>query len=239
MKPWEPLGRAPIPGTRGGGRSGTGAPDRAAAELLLWRRGDEFSIRISGYVSELMNSRQHGSEEALADYACQLIASRTGAQVLVGGLGMGFTLAAALRNLGPDATVTVAELVPEVVDWNRGPLGEVAGYPLNDPRTRIRVGDVAELLRESPGAFDAVLLDVDNGPEGMTSEGNDWLYAPAGLATIRAALRPGGVLAVWSVEAVPRFTAALNRAGFTVTVRTARARGDRGAKHTIWLARKA
>lgn len=236
MRPWVPLGRAPIPGTqRGGEADAVSGP----AELLLWRRGDEFSIRISGYVSELMNSRQHGSEEALADYACPLVAGRAGAQVLVGGLGMGFTLAAALRNVGPDATVTVAELVPEVVDWNRGPLGEVAGHPLNDPRTRVHVGDVAELLRAQAGTFDAILLDVDNGPEGMTSEGNDWLYAPAGLATIRAALRPGGVLAVWSVEAVPRFTTALNRAGFTVTVRTARARGDRGAKHTIWLARKA
>ncbi|MFC4425337.1 spermidine synthase [Deinococcus navajonensis] len=224
MKPWISLGRAPIPGS--------------TDELLLWRRGDEFSIRISGYVSELMNSRQHGSEEALATYACPAIADRAQAQVLVGGLGMGFTLAAALRSVGPDATVTVAELVPEVVEWNRGLLGEAAGHPLADPRARVELGDVAELIRARPRSFDAILLDVDNGPEGMTQEGNDWLYAPAGLRAIQAALTPGGVLAVWSVEAVPRFTSALNRAGFTVTVRTARARGDRGARHTIWLARK-
>ena len=217
-----PLGRAPIPGT--------------GDELLLWQRGDEFSIRISGYVSELMNSRQYGSEEALATYACPAIAQRPGAQVLVGGLGMGFTLAAALRSVGPDATVTVAELVPEVVEWNRGPLGSAAGHPLDDPRTRVEVGDVAQVIRRQPAAFDAILLDVDNGPEGMTQEDNDWLYAPKGLAAIRAALRPAGVLAVWSVEAVPRFTTALNRAGFKVNVRTARARGDRGAKHTIWIA---
>ncbi|GGK32562.1 hypothetical protein GCM10008955_28100 [Deinococcus malanensis] len=223
MKPWVPLGRAPIPGT--------------GDELLLWQRGDEFSIRISGYVSELMNSRQHGSEEALATYACPAIAQRADARVLVGGLGMGFTLAAALRSVGPDATVTVAELVPEVVEWNRGPLGSAAGHPLDDPRTRVAVGDVAQVIRCQPSAFDAILLDVDNGPEGMTQEDNDWLYAPKGLAAIRAALKPGGVLAVWSVEAVPRFTTALNRAGFTVHVRTARARGDRGAKHTIWIAR--
>lgn len=229
MKPWVPLGRAPIPGTLRHGK-----PD----ELLLWRRGDEFSIRIGGYVSELMNSRQHGSEEALATYTCPSVAAREGAHVLVGGLGMGFTLAAALRCAGPGATVTVAELVPEVVEWNRGPLGEVAGRPLGDPRTRVHVGDVGELLRRSPGAFDAVLLDVDNGPEGMTSEDNDWLYVPRGLAAIRAALRPGGVLGVWSVEAVPRFTAALNRAGFSVNVRAARARGGRGARHTIWVAHR-
>ncbi|MFC3833188.1 MULTISPECIES: spermidine synthase [Deinococcus] len=222
MKPWVPLGRATIPGS----------PDA----LELWQRGEEFSIRISGYVSELMNSRQHASEEALADYAVPLVAGRPHPHVLVGGLGMGFTLAAALRGLGQTGVVTVAELVPEVVEWNRGPLGEVAAHPLRDPRTRVHVGDVAGLLRASRQQFDAVLLDVDNGPEGMTHTGNDWLYAPKGLAAIRAALRPGGVLAVWSVEAVPRFTAALERAGYAVDVRRARAREARGGWHTIWVA---
>ncbi|WP_309570241.1 hypothetical protein [Deinococcus sp.] len=223
MKPYFMLGRAPIPGS----------PD----ELQLWQHDREFTIRISGYVSELMNSRQHASEEALAEYAVPLISGRSAAHVLVGGLGMGFTLAAALRVAGPDATVTVAELVPEVVEWNRGPLGEVAAYPLNDSRARVHVGDVGALIRKSARTFDAILLDVDNGPEGMTQSGNDWLYKAKGLAAIRTALRPGGILAVWSVEAVPRFTGALQRAGYSVDVRRARARGDKGAWHTIWIAR--
>ncbi|WP_216319136.1 spermidine synthase [Deinococcus aestuarii] len=224
MIPWKPLGRAPIPGT---GQS-----------LCLYRRGElpEFSIQISGYVSELMNSRQHASEDALAHLACAAVAGRAQPQVLVGGLGMGFTLAAALGTLGPAGVVTVAELVPEVVEWNKGPLGECAGYPLNDPRTRVHLGDVAELLRRGQGAYDAVLLDVDNGPEGMTHHGNDWLYSPQGLAAARRTLRPGGVLAVWSATPEPRFTTRLNRAGFRVEVHTVRARPGKGAHHTIWLA---
>ncbi len=222
MKPWVKLGRAPIPGS--------------SDALVLWQRGDEFSIRIAGYITELMNSRQHGSEEALADLICPRIAGRTRAQVLVGGLGMGFTLAAALRSLGPDATVTVAELVPEVVDWNRGDLGACAGRPLDDLRARVALGDVGALVRESPDTYDAILLDVDNGPEGMTHHDNNWLYSARGLAALKLALRPGGVLGVWGVENVPRFTAALKRAGFTVEVMAARARGDRGPKHTVWVA---
>nr|WP_291422948.1 hypothetical protein [Deinococcus sp.] len=222
MKPWVSLGRAAIPGTQDA--------------LELWQREGEFSMRIAGYVTELMNSRQHGSEEALATYTCPLVASRPAPRVLVGGLGMGFTLAAALSSLGPDAQVTVAELVPEVVEWNRGPLGECAGRPLDDPRTRVHVGDVGRLVRESPGLFDAVLLDVDNSPEGMTHQDNDWLYSAGGLRSIALSLRPGGVLGVWSVEDVPRFTAALRRARFGVEVRRARARGERGAWHTIWVA---
>ncbi|BDP41843.1 hypothetical protein DAETH_18120 [Deinococcus aetherius] len=224
MIPWVPLGRAPIPGT-----------DQS---LCLYRRGElpEYSIQISGYVSELMNSRQHASEDALAHLACAVIAGRSSPHVLVGGLGMGFTLAAALGSLGPGATVTVAELVPEVVEWNRGPLGDCAGRPLEDPRTRVHVGDVAELLRTREAAFDAVLLDVDNGPEGMTHQANSWLYSPGGLAAARRTLRPGGVLAVWSATPDPRFTNRLRRAGFRVEVRTARARPGKGAHHTIWLA---
>lgn len=224
MKPWIPLGQANIPGS--------------TDSLLLWQRGDEFSIRIKGYITELMNSRQHGSEEALASYVCPKIAERPGAQVLVGGLGMGFTLAAALKTLGADAAVTVAELVPEVVDWNRGPLGECAARPLDDPRTRVHIGDVGELIRATTNGFDAVLLDVDNGPEGMTHEDNNWLYTPQGLAAIKKSLSAGGYLGVWSVEKSPRFTSLLNRAGFKVNVLSARARGDRGPKHTIWVAQK-
>lgn len=223
MKPWVPLGRAPIPGSRD--------------ELQLWQRDAEFSIRVSGAAYDLMNSRQHASEEALADLSLPLIAGREAPRVLIGGLGMGFTLAAALRALPADAQVTVAELVPEVVTWNHGPLGEVAGHPLNDPRTRVTVGDVGAVMRAAPEHFDAVLLDVDNGPEGMTRSGNDGLYGPRGLANARAALRPGGVLAVWSVDEVPRFTAALGRSGFEVQVRRVRARGTKGGGHTVWLAR--
>lgn len=222
MKPWELLGRAVIPGTDG--------------EMRLSRREGEFSIHLSTQTSELMNSRMHASEDALADLACAAIAGRARPHVLVGGLGMGFTLAAALRGVGPGGTVTVAELVPEVVEWNRGPLGECAGRPLEDPRTRVHVGDVAELLRGGHSTYDAVLLDVDNGPEGMTHHGNDWLYSPQGLAAARRTLRPGGVLAVWSATPEPRFTTRLNRAGFRVEVHTVRARPGKGAHHTIWLA---
>lgn len=224
MIPWAPLGRAPIPGT-----------DQS---LCLYRRGEllEFSIQISGYVSELMNSRQHASEDALAELACAAVAGRPAPHVLVGGLGMGFTLAAALKALGPSGVVTVAELVPEVVDWNKGPLGECAGYPLRNPRTRVHVGDVAELLRRGQAAYDAVLLDVDNGPEGMTHHGNDWLYSPAGLSAAQRTLRPGGVLAIWSATPEPRFTTRLKGAGFRTEVHTVRARPGRGAHHTIWLA---
>ena len=228
MIPWTALGRAPIPGSSD--------PDNPE-ELCLFRRGDEFSIRISGYLSELMNSRRHASEEALAELACALIAGRARPRVLVGGLGMGFTLAATLRATGPGAEIVVAELVPEVVDWNKGPLGACAGHPLSDARTQVHVGDVAELLQRVD-AFDAVLLDVDNGPEGMVRRENDRLYSAAGLAATLKALRPGGVLAVWSVEPDPAFSARLKKAGFRVKVETARAREGKGARHTIWLAQK-
>ncbi|GGR02410.1 hypothetical protein [Deinococcus ruber] len=227
MLPWTLLGRAPIPGTQ----------DR----LLLWQRGDEFSIRISGYVSELMNSRLHGSEEALATQACTLLGNPQAARVLVGGLGMGFTLAAALRAVGEAGSAVVAELVPEVVEWNRGALGAAAGRPLDDPRVSVLISDVAEVIRAARADYDAVLLDVDNGPEGMTQQENNWLYTPAGLAAARRALRPGGVLAVWSAEQDTGFTARLTAAGYAVQVRTVHARTDksgrgRGARHTIWLA---
>ncbi len=225
MIPWELLDRAPIPGS--------------ADELLLWRRGDEFSIRISGYASELMNSRLFTSEQMLAKLACAVIAGRPALHVLIGGLGMGFTLGAALGALGAQARVTVAELVPQVVEWNRGPLGERTGRPLDDARCEVRVADVAAVLRGAQGRYDAVLLDVDNGPEGMTHAGNGWLYGAAGLGVIRGALTPGGVLAVWSAEPDPAFEARLARAGFAVTPHIVRARPGKGARHTIWLARTA
>lgn len=224
--PWVPLARAAIPGTD--------------QELCLYRRGEqlEFSIQISGYISELMNSRMHASEDALAELGCALIAGRPAPHVLVGGLGMGFTLAAALKALGPRGVVTVAELVPEVVEWNKGPLGACAAFPLRDSRTRVHVGDVAELLRRGHANYDAVLLDVDNGPEGMTHHGNDWLYSPSGLAAAQRTLRPGGVLAIWSATPDTRFTRRLQQAGFRVEVQTVRARPGKGTRHTIWLAHR-
>lgn len=223
MIAWEEIGRASIPGSRD--------------ELILSRRGSEYSIKISGYVSELMNSRVHGSEDALAEYACALLPDREHASVLIGGLGMGFTLAAALQALGEGATVTVAELVPEVFEWNQGPLSMCAGYPLKDPRARVQLTDVAELLKAGRATYDAILLDVDNGPEGMTHSDNDWLYSLPGLRAARQALKPQGVLAVWSAEGDDRFTARLSKAGFNVDTRTARDRPGKGARHTIWLAR--
>lgn len=223
MAKFELIGTATIPGQ--------------GSELRLLRRDSEFSIKIAGKTGELMNSRLHGSEDALAELACQPLASRPGVRVLIGGLGMGFTLAAALKSLGADAEVVVAELVPDVVTWNRGPMGMVAGYPLNDARTTVKVGDVGKLLRTERQAFDAIMLDVDNGPEGLTRKENDWIYSPQGLEAAQQALRPDGILAIWSAGRDPAFTERLRRVGFLVEERTVRAhRPGKGAKHVIWLA---
>lgn len=206
-------------------------------QLRLLQRNDEFSIKIAGKTGELMNSRVHGSEDALATLACERIADQPEPHVLIGGLGMGFTLAAALSSLDESATVTVAELVPEVETWNRGPLGNAAGNPLNDPRSRVHVGDVAELLKRGDGTYDAILLDVDNGPEGLTRKENNWLYRPEGIAAAQRALKPEGVLAYWSAGQEPAFTERLRRAGFSVEPVTVRAlRPGKGARHVIWLA---
>jgi spermidine synthase len=207
------------------------------AELRLYRRGGEFSIRLEG--RELMNSRVHGSEEAFGELACERIADRPGARVLVGGLGMGFTLAAALSKLGPDADVVVSELVPEVVSWSRGVLGELAEYPLRDPRVTVRAIDVAQLLKQERSRYDAILLDVDNGPEALPQSGNSWLYGRAGLAAALAALRAEGLLAVWSAGPDPAFSERLRAVGFEVEEVEVRARGyTRGTRHTIWIARR-
>jgi spermidine synthase len=207
------------------------------AELCLYRRGGEFSIRLEG--RELMNSRVHGSEEALGELACERIADRPGARVLVGGLGMGFTLAATLSKLDPDAEVVVSELVPEVVSWSRGVLGELAKYPLRDPRVTVRAIDVAQLLKRERSRYDAILLDVDNGPEALPQSGNSWLYGRAGLAAALAALRADGLLAVWSAGADAAFSERLRAAGFEVEEVEVRARGyKRGTRHTIWFARR-
>jgi spermidine synthase len=221
MNPWNLIDTAEIPGNGG--------------TLRLYQRGAEHSIAIVGG-GELMNSRVFGSEEALAELGCAPIAQREKARVLVGGLGMGYTLAAALRHLGADAEVVVAELVPAVVRWNRDYLGAYAGHPLNDPRVTVREGDIARIFSREQATFDAILLDVDNGPEGLTHRENDWLYGRAGLAEAYATLRPGGVLAVWSAGPDRAFSERLRTVGFDVEVHTVRTRARRkGARHTIWL----
>ena len=222
MIPWIHLDTAEIPG------GGT---------LKLMRRGAEFSIQLGQ--NELMHSRLSGSEEARAQLACGRIAARPAPRVLIGGLGMGFTLRAALQALPDRAAVVVAELVPAVAAWARGPLAAVFGDILDDPRVALREADVAAVIGAGQGAFDAILLDVDNGPDGLTVPENDRLYAHAGLGLARRALRPGGVLAVWSAHPAPAVTRRLREAGFAVAEVPARANGRRGgARHRIWLAEK-
>jgi spermidine synthase len=223
MTPWSLLDSAPVPGNGG--------------ELRLYQRGDEFSVRLSGR-GELMNSRVHGSEDALAEQACARLAEGSEARLLIGGLGMGFTLAAALRQIGEQGRVEVAELVPAVVAWNRGPLGEPAGHPLRDPRVSVRTGDVACVLRAGQPVYDAILLDVDNGPEGLTRKENDWLYGMDGLNAAGASLRPRGVLAVWSAGPDQDFLQRLCKVGFKVDEVRVRGHGSNGSRHIIWLARR-
>ena len=208
------------------------APD--GAELKLMQRGSEFSIMVGA--EELMNSRRGGSEVALATLACARLRDREAPRLLIGGLGMGFTLRAALGEVGAGARITVAELVPEVVSWARGPLAEVFQASLDDPRVDVVEGDVGALIAQAPSTFDAVLLDVDNGPGGLVRPGNDGLYGAPGLAAARRALRPGGVLAVWSASPSPSFVRRLRDAGFDVEEAGARSGARRGARHVVWLA---
>jgi spermidine synthase len=217
--PWVQLDTAAIPG---------------GGDLRLKQRGAEFSIMLG--TNELMNSRLSGSEEALARLSCERIRGRAAPKMLIGGLGMGFTLRAALAELGDNAGVTVAELVPAVVAWARGPMAPVFRGCLDDPRVSVHEGDVAGLIRSGPSDWDAILLDVDNGPEGLTRKGNDALYDFSGLAATHAALRPGGVLSVWSSGPDDHFTRRLRQAGFSVEEVATRARGKRGARHVIWIA---
>lgn len=206
-------------------------------ELKLMQRGSEFSIMLGS--NELMNSRLSGSEEALASLAAQKLRGRTGQHVLIGGLGMGFTLRAALNSLSADARITVAELVPEVVAWAKGPMTEVFAGCLDHPRVSLHTGDVGELIRGSERAWGAILLDVDNGPDGLTRQANDTLYSAKGLAYALRALTPGGVFSVWSSAPDPAFTRRLKQAGFQVAeVPTRASRKKRGARHMIWLAVK-
>ncbi|MBR0824345.1 spermidine synthase [Bradyrhizobium manausense] len=223
MIPWLKLGTARIPGTKD--------------ELRLMRRGKEFSIKLG--TNELMNSRLSGSEVALATLAAKKIEKVAKPRVLIGGLGMGFTLRAALGVLGKQAKIVVAELVPEVVAWAREPMAEIFGDSLDDPRVEIREADVARVIERHPLTFDAILLDVDNGPEGLTRRTNDALYDVAGLRIAHTALRRGGVLAVWSSGPHPKFTRRLQQAGFDVNEVAVRATGrGGGARHVIWIATK-
>ncbi len=223
MIPWVELGRASVPG---------------GGELRLMQRGGEYSI-MAGAI-ELMNSRLSGSEEALANLSVTRLAGLAAPHVLIGGLGMGFTLRAALAALGADAAVTVAELVPEVVAWARGPMAALHGASLTDPRVTIVEGDVGKAIGETPARFDAILLDVDNGPEGLTRAENDDLYDAYGLRQAALALRPGGVMAVWSVSPNPEVARRFAAAGFSVEeLRVRASRTGRGARHVIWIGVKA
>ena len=203
--------------------------------MKLYQDRDECYITVSGR-GELMSTRRHGSEDALGRLPCEMLARSEAAHVLIGGLGMGFTLAAALAATGPEARVVVAELVPEIVEWNRGVLGDYAGRPLEDARTRVHDGDVGELLRDPEARFDVIALDVDNGPEGFSATGNDWLYSPEGIACARDRLAPGGVLAYWSATSDRRFTKRLRECGLALWEKSVHAHGRKGTKHTIWLA---
>lgn len=204
-----------------------------AGEIRLLQRGDEFSINLDGGV--LMNSRMRVSEEALARLGCARAAARPKARVLIGGLGMGFTLRAALAELSADAEVIVAELIPAVVAWAHGPLDAIFGNSLADPRVSIVEGDVSRLIRSKPAAYDAILLDVDNGPDALTHDGNEGLYTVTGLRAARAALRPGGILGVWSARPDAAFNKRLATSGFAVKDVAVHAHGKRGARHTIWI----
>ena len=222
MKPFEPLGQAISP---------------EGALIKLVRRGEEYFILADGAV--LMTSRTHGSEEALATLACQRARTLENPTVLIGGLGMGFTLRATLDLLPPGAAIVVAELVSAVVDWNLGPLAALAGGPLNDARVRVEIADVAATIKANPGQFDAVLLDVDNGPAAFTAPNNATLYSADGIAAIHEALKPLGVLSIWATNDDRDFERRLRTARFQVAVHHPRARlKSGGSRHTIFLARK-
>ncbi len=222
MIPWKHLSTATTPDKK--------------SELKLYQRDTEYSIRVNGF--ELMNSRMFSSEKRLAELSCIEIAKRKKANVLIGGLGMGYTLAASLKSLDEDARITVSELVPSVVEWNKGELGKLAEHPLKDSRVTVLVEDVVKVIKNSKSSFDAILLDVDNGPDGLTNEGNDRLYSLSGLSRIKQALKPGGVVAIWSAGQDQNFTKKLKKS-FQVTEKKVRARANnKGPVHTIWIAKK-
>ena len=222
MIPRELIGEAEVPG---------GAP------LRLFRRGSDFMIVLER--NELMSTRMHGSEVALGTMACDRLAGHKAPHLLIGGYGMGYTLRAVLGQLGPTARVTVVELVPGIIAWARGPMAAVTAGCLDDPRVTVTVGDVGASMAQSTAQFDAILLDVDNGPDGLTRAANDGLYSPQGLANAKQALRPGGILAVWSAAPDTAFGRQLERGGFSVETVKVRARETgKGATHIIWFATK-
>ena len=222
MIPWKLLSTAQPPGN--------------GAELRLYQRDQEFSIKADNY--ELMNSRAYGSEDALARLGCRKITQISQARVLIGGLGMGYTVRSALDELGATAQVVVAELVPEVVRWNREFLADLAGNPLDDDRVAVHEADVSEMIKASQHNYNAILLDVDNGPQALTRDGNNWLYSLEGLKTAFGALRPRGVLAIWASDPEPAFAHRLRHAGFAAEQVGVRARrGIKGGAHYIvWVA---
>ncbi|WP_375402240.1 spermidine synthase [uncultured Sphingomonas sp.] len=222
MTPRELIGTAAVPG---------------GGELRLFRRGADHTIVLDR--NELMNSRMSGSEEALAVMTCERLAGRAAPRLLIGGYGMGFTLRAGLAVLGRGAQVVVAELVPGIVEWARGPMAALTAGCLDDPRVVLVEEDVAASIRAARGGYDAILLDVDNGPDGLTRAGNDRLYSAAGLAAAWGALTPGGVLAVWSAGPDPRFARRMGEAGFAVEEVVVRARSNgKGPRHVIWFGEK-
>jgi spermidine synthase len=208
-------------------------PDGTLLELL--RHDGAYLIRADGV--ELMSTRRHLSEDRLAEVACQPIRERARARVLIGGLGLGFTLREALRQLASDAEVVVAELMAEVIEWNANPDYALSAEAMRDPRVRIVHDDVSNVLRANVGGFDAIMLDTDNGPEGMIMSENSRLYAAKGIAATMAALRPAGVIAYWSVGDDPEFASALGRAGLEVTRLRVRAHATAGPMHTLYVAR--
>jgi len=204
-------------------------------EVILLQRDQEFSIRVDG--QELMNSRRSGSEKVLAKLACQPVSSRPGARVVIGGLGMGFTLASALFHLKPDATVIQVELLPAMVQWHDEFLGHLCDHAVKDTRVKVKTLDIVHYLKNKKQIVDAIILDVDNGPEGLTQTGNNQLYNEAGLKMLNRRLLPGGVLAVWSASECDSFTRRLKSTGFSVKVHTVFARPNKkGGRHTIWIA---
>jgi spermidine synthase len=225
MNPTITLGTANIPNNGG--------------QLRLAQRGAEFMIGLESEAGELMTSRVHSSELALAELGCAHVQGLEKAKVLVGGMGMGFTLAAALKATTITSEVHVAELIPEIIEWNKGPLGECAGRPLDDSRTKVLLGDVSALFKPQKPTYDAILLDVDNGPEAYTHDDNNNLYALPSLQAIHKTLKPKGMLAVWSAWHDASFMKKLQKANFkNVSFQTVRAHKGKGSKHTIYLAQK-
>jgi spermidine synthase len=206
-------------------------------KLDLYSRGEDFMIVLDR--NELMSTRMNGSEIALAEMTLDRLKGNAAPHVLIGGYGMGFTLRAALAMMGPKAKASVAELVPEIIEWARGPMAAVADGCLDDPRIRLIMGDVGAVISGANAQYDAILLDVDNGPDGLTRVGNDGLYTPAGLAAAKRALKPGGILAVWSAGDDAKFTKRMGQAGFKVEEVAVRARSNgKGPRHVIWFGRK-